>query len=233
MFMFTAKFLCFKIQCIALYSLHMYSFMLTSINSLLYILTYMQSLSAKFDEIKSYMATLHDSNIKLDFILICETFFAWQQYISLWIAWLQLFYKNQSTMSRGGVCIYINESIQFILRDDLAVFVEGEFESIFIETTKINNAYHIESGVVMIDISDQFPIFCFIAYRHAKPYKSKPLTFEQRSFNENTVGMIRLQLTKLTKLTGIISLIWMLMRPFGTSPIDWNRLLINLHHWKQ
>ena len=44
---------------------------------------------------------------------------------------------------------------------------------------KINNTYHIESGVVMTDISDHFPIFSFITYRHAKPYNSKPLTFGQ------------------------------------------------------
>ena len=94
-----------------------------------------QSLSAKFDELKSYMATLHDNNIKLDGILICETVLLDSNTYLYELPVYSFVYKNRSTMSRGGVCIYINESIQFKLRDDLAVFVDCEFELIFIETT--------------------------------------------------------------------------------------------------
>ena len=44
-------------------------------------------------------------------------------------------YKNIKI--KGGVAIYIRDNIQYDLREDLSIFIEGEFESIFIES--INN----------------------------------------------------------------------------------------------
>ena len=45
--------------------------------------------------------------------------------------------RNRSNTSRGGVCIYIKDTIQFEERNDLTIFDEGTFESIFIETTNM------------------------------------------------------------------------------------------------
>jgi hypothetical protein len=38
-------------------------------------------------------------------------------------------------MKRGGVGLYINTTIEYNMRPDLDTFIEGEFETIFIETT--------------------------------------------------------------------------------------------------
>jgi hypothetical protein len=35
-------------------------------------------------------------------------------------------------MSKGGVAMYVSNNITFKIREDLSVFHEGEFESIFI-----------------------------------------------------------------------------------------------------
>ena len=56
------------------------------------------------------MATLHDNNIKLDFILICDTL-----------------------LHNSNTYFYELPGYSFVI--DLAVVVEGEFESISIETT--------------------------------------------------------------------------------------------------
>ncbi len=44
-------------------------------------------------------------------------------------------YKNRQNLKRGGVGILIRNDISFKQREDLSTFVEGEFETIFIETT--------------------------------------------------------------------------------------------------
>ena len=45
--------------------------------------------------------------------------------------------RNRSNTSRGGVCIYVKDTIQFEERNDLRIFDEGKLESIFIETTNM------------------------------------------------------------------------------------------------
>ena len=51
--------------------------------------------------------------------------------IPLIITW---FTNTWKIKSRGGVAIYISETYNFSIRHDLSNFIEGEFESIFIET---------------------------------------------------------------------------------------------------
>jgi len=46
-------------------------------------------------------------------------------------------YKSRKIINKGGVAIYIWKTVQYNLREDLSIFVEGEFESIFNES--INN----------------------------------------------------------------------------------------------
>ncbi len=47
-------------------------------------------------------------------------------------------YRNRKANSRGGVAMYIRNDIKYVLRPDLEVNIDTEFESIFIEA-KINN----------------------------------------------------------------------------------------------
>ena len=98
-----------------------------------------QSLSAKFDQLKLLLSEMVNQCIKPDFILICESFLHSANSHLFGLPGYNFIYKNSSNMRRGGVCMYINNSIQFNLRDDLAIFEEGEFESIFLETVNIPN----------------------------------------------------------------------------------------------
>ena len=93
-----------------------------------------QSLSAKFDELKLLLSELQKQFIEPDFILLCETFLHDGNTHLFGLPGYNFIYKNRINMRRGGVCMYIKDSIQFNLRDDLATFEEGKFESIFIET---------------------------------------------------------------------------------------------------
>ena len=96
-----------------------------------------QSLSAKFDELKLLLAKLAGKGIDLDVIMFCETFLHSGNENLFNIPLYKLVSRNRSNTSRGGVCIYVKDTIQFEERNDLTIFDEGKFESIFIETTNM------------------------------------------------------------------------------------------------
>ena len=39
---------------------------------------------------------------------------------------ITLFIKNRKIKAKGGVAIYIRDNIQYNLREDLSIFIEGE-----------------------------------------------------------------------------------------------------------
>ena len=94
-----------------------------------------QSLSAKLENLKNLVGTLQENGILLNFILICETFLHDGNVNLVELPGYNLTYKNRIHRSRGGVAIYVKSDIEFKLREDLSIFEEGQFESIFIETT--------------------------------------------------------------------------------------------------
>ena len=92
-----------------------------------------QSLPSKSTDIRLMLQELKNNNIVFDFILLCET---WLRNFNKTKYALQNYAietKCRETYSRGGVAIYIKKPIQYSVREDLSVFVEGEFESLFIE----------------------------------------------------------------------------------------------------
>jgi len=100
-----------------------------------------QGLRSSFENLKHLLHKLELNNIHIDFILLCETFLhgTQNQDYHCNIEGYQLVCKNRSTRSKGGVAIYVNNKHHFSLRDDLSTFVEGEYESIFIEITSTPN----------------------------------------------------------------------------------------------
>ena len=70
----------------------------------------------------------------------------------------KLIYKNRKIKSKGGVAIHVRNNVQFDLREELSAFVEGEFESIFIEsssngkTSIIGEIYRISNSNVTASI---------------------------------------------------------------------------------
>ncbi len=97
-----------------------------------------QSLPAKFDKLKLLVYELHNTNIDLDFILICETFLSDSNANQFNIPGYNLVYRNRPNAQRGGVAIFIKSKHNFIERDDLEVFEPGIFESVFVEIKSDN-----------------------------------------------------------------------------------------------
>jgi hypothetical protein len=93
-----------------------------------------QSLPDKFDRLKLFLYRLKDEGVIIDFVLLCETFLTTNNADLYQIPGYKFVHKSRLSISRGGVGIYIRHGINFKLRDDIALFHEGEFESIFIET---------------------------------------------------------------------------------------------------
>lgn len=92
-----------------------------------------QSLPAKYEKLKELLNHFKDKNVTIDCILLCETFLNDTIADTFQIPGYNLFYSNRKKKSRGGVAIYLHKRHQYLIRNDLAIFVEGEFESIFIE----------------------------------------------------------------------------------------------------
>lgn len=93
-----------------------------------------QSLPSKLNELKCLLNQLRENGIILDFILLCETFVGNDTCHLFSIPGYTLVTKNRQKMIRGGVAMYIRQCIPHKIIEQLSVFHEGEFESLFIET---------------------------------------------------------------------------------------------------
>jgi hypothetical protein len=96
------------------------------------------SLPAKFDQLNTLLSRLRQSNIQLHFILLCETFLNDKNASLFQIPGYNFIYKNRQNSIRGGIAMYIREDITFKIRDDIAIHVENEFESLIIEINTPN-----------------------------------------------------------------------------------------------
>ena len=93
-----------------------------------------QSLSAKYEQLKQIVSQLHDQNIYLDAISLCETFLHQGNENLFNMPGYNFVCKNRTHMSRGRVAIYIRSNITYKIREDLSTFSVGEYESLFLET---------------------------------------------------------------------------------------------------
>ena len=84
------------------------------------------------------ISELHEQTTELDFILICEIFLTDNIAQQFNISVYNLVYKNRPNIARGGVAIYTKSKYNITMRDVLAIFHPGIFESIFIEV-QLNN----------------------------------------------------------------------------------------------
>ena len=93
------------------------------------------SLPAKFEKLKYLISEFQEQNIDIDFILLCETFLTDNIAQQFNISGYNLLSRNRNT-KRGGVAIFINNKHNYQSREDLEIFVSGEFESIFVKFKK-------------------------------------------------------------------------------------------------
>ena len=65
--------------------------------------------------------------------MLCETYLNSSTVKLLNISRDNLSYRNRLNIKNGGVAILIKDHLKFIEWDDLLVFQEGKFESVFVE----------------------------------------------------------------------------------------------------
>ena len=92
-----------------------------------------QSLPAKYEKLKELLTFFNDKNITIDCILLCETFLNDNIVDQFQIPGYNLICQNRKTKTRGGVAIYLHKMYDYTICQELGIFKEGEFESIFIE----------------------------------------------------------------------------------------------------
>jgi hypothetical protein len=89
-------------------------------------------LPAKYEQLQTLMRRLANINVNIEYILLCETFLNNNNEHLYKIEGYNL--ENKETNNRGGVAIYIRNDIPYKRRSDLEINIDGEFESIFVET---------------------------------------------------------------------------------------------------
>ena len=91
-----------------------------------------QGIGAHWDNFKSLLCEIHGDTFSFDYIGISETFRTDIHNLNL-PGYHDIISRTRENNSRGGVGLYINENIQFTIREDISVFIPHIFESIFIE----------------------------------------------------------------------------------------------------
>ena len=94
-----------------------------------------RSLNENFHKLQLLLHNLEDSNLDLDFILLCETFLNDNNCMMFNLSGYSKVEKHRTQSRGGGVTIYAKNCYDFKIREDLSYFEEGIFESLFIEAT--------------------------------------------------------------------------------------------------
>ena len=105
-----------------------------------------RGLPNKVTELKNLLSTLEKRNIKIDIIMLCETFVNEYNVNLCTLPNYHFEEMHRQNMTRGGVGLFISDKLNYKVRADLSIFEEGLFESIFVEV--YNNSKHIVAGEV-------------------------------------------------------------------------------------
>jgi len=92
-----------------------------------------RSLPKHVESLRTMLAQFSDGGIEFHFILLCETFLNEVNMSRCKISGYNLVSRNRKCNNRGGVAIYIRDTLSYTVRDDVALNVYGEFESIRVE----------------------------------------------------------------------------------------------------
>ena len=94
-----------------------------------------RSLPDKFDKFKKFLTNLDNEKIQFDAIQLCETFLSDKNHDLFNIPGYTFISRHRKHYRQGGVGIYIKNNINFVIRDDLSIFIEKSFETLFLEVT--------------------------------------------------------------------------------------------------
>ena len=113
-------------------------------NSPFFIHYNVRGLVSRLDDLKELLCNLKDKGIIPAALLLCETFLNVNNVRLCDIDGYTLVHNNRKSKG-GGVAMYIDNSLNFSLRDDLTFNICNEFETIFIELTP-----HTQSKKILI-----------------------------------------------------------------------------------
>ena len=93
------------------------------------------SIPNKHEDLIDLLDRMKDKCMLPDILLLCETFLNEKNFDKYIFPNYELVNEYRKKKSRGGVSIMINCQMKYSLRDDLKIFEEGKFESLFIEVS--------------------------------------------------------------------------------------------------
>ena len=83
-----------------------------------------RSLPDKFDKLKLLLSQLDNVNVNIDFILICETYLTERNHDLYHLPGYNFISRHRKQTKCGGVGMYISDKYNYIIRDDISLFVE-------------------------------------------------------------------------------------------------------------
>ena len=99
-----------------------------------------RSLPDKFDKFKIFLKNFDNEKIQFDAILLCETFLSDKNHDLFNIPGYTFISRHRKHYRQGGIGIYIKNNLNFIIRDDLSIFIEKSFEILFLEVMSSNGS---------------------------------------------------------------------------------------------
>lgn len=109
------------------------------------------SLPSKHDQLINLLSNLHDVDIHINFVMLCETYLTDVNFNSYPIPGYQFIQTNRIKNRGGGVGIYIMDKFQFTLRPDLSPNINSEFESVFAEITNVPKKLIIDECQILMN----------------------------------------------------------------------------------
>ena len=109
-----------------------------------------RSLPDKFDRLKLLLTQLDNININIDFILRCETYLTDRNHDWYQIPGYKLISRHRKQAKCGGVGMYISAKYNYIARDDITLFVEQSFDSVFVEVFANNMVNNIVGEIYRV-----------------------------------------------------------------------------------
>ena len=94
------------------------------------------SIPGKYEDLLDLMDKLKDKNLLPDILMLCETFLNVRNHDKFHFKGYDLVNEFRKTKSKGGVSMLIRSHLRYSIREDLRIFEEGKFESIFIEISR-------------------------------------------------------------------------------------------------
>ena len=121
-----------------------------------------RSLPSHISDLKNLLSILKSSKHDIDIIMLCETYLTDLNCHCYPIEGYTFVDKHRTESKQGGVALYISEKLRFNLRDDISIYDEQCFESVFVEI-ECNNGKNLIAGEVyrrpnssMIDLENFF-----------------------------------------------------------------------------